>query len=226
MNCHPFTVPYLESLSTGELAELADSNGLDIPPGLERVFIIGELLELERAAAKPEAKDADPDAPTGEPSEYAVLPEQYGMTYVSVLIRDPLWVFAFWEVRKQAREDAQPKEYCLRIVPLEGGADAFTVTVGESDRSLYLGIPHEGGRRFRVDLCVRQGDGLALVAESRPFRLPRLVGQKPDVKPGEPRDGDAAGRDVYGNPLAELSGARCFPLVRSIDRRPQQSKGA
>jgi hypothetical protein len=30
----------LESLSTGELIKLADDCGIDIPPGLERIFII------------------------------------------------------------------------------------------------------------------------------------------------------------------------------------------
>ena len=227
-------MPYLESLSTAELAELAGRNGLDIPPGLERVFIIGELLELERMEARRPggewrypAGELRPGEFEGELSEVSELPDQYGMSYVDVLIRDPLWVFACWEVKKQARDaqdgEADP-EHCLRIVPLRGDdlvtdvAASFTVAVGAGDRSLYLGIPHEGGRCFRVELCARQGEDFAVLAASRPFRLPGLVPPPPD-SPLE--DGDHA---VYGNPLAELSGASRFPLVRSVDR-PHRHKG-
>jgi len=219
-------MPYLESLSTAELAELAGRNGLDIPPNLERVFIIGELLEFERMDARwdghrrgegGEGGDMATDLSVGEPvGELKELPEQYGMSYIDVLIRDPLWVFAFWEVKRQARglqeEGADSVEYCLRIVPLRGNdllADttaSFTVSVGTNDRSLYLGIPHEDGRCFRVELCTRQG---AVLAVSRPFSLPRLVAEAPR---------DDGVRAVYDNTLSELSGVKRFSLVRSVDR--------
>ena len=37
--------PYLESLTSAQLFELAEQYGIDIPPDLNRRFIIGELLE-------------------------------------------------------------------------------------------------------------------------------------------------------------------------------------
>ena len=220
-------MPYLESLSTAELVELAGRNGLDIPPNFERVFVIGELLELGLANARwdERLREVGDEAAWGDPSgegtiepreivDVAELPEQYGSSYVDVLIRDPLWVFAFWEIRKQGREPQDDEAgYCLRIVPLRGDdlladiAASFTVAVGAKDTSLYIGIPDEDGRCFRIELCVKQGDGQAVLAASHPFRLPRPVA---------PPDGDP--RAVYGNPLAELSGVRCFPLVRSVDR--------
>jgi len=208
-------MPYLESLSTAELAELAGRNGLDIPPDLERVFIIGELLELERAEARWGGLGEGGEEPAGEfAGELSELPDQYGVSYIDVLIRDPLWVFACWEAKRQAQDDgAGSPEHCLRIVPLEGSADdsaSFTVAVGAGDRSLYLGIPHDAGRRFRVELCTGQG---AVLAASRPFRLPRLA--------APPSGGE---RSAYGNPLSELSGAGRFPLVRSVDR-PHRGKG-
>ncbi|MCL2192173.1 MAG: DUF4912 domain-containing protein [Treponema sp.] len=226
-------MPYLESLSTAELVELAGRNGLDIPPSLERVFIIGELLELERANAKwdnrqqaenGESPDDLPESDLVELREIAELPEQYGFSYIDVLIRDPLWVFAFWEIKRSARdfqdEGASSVEHCLRIVPLRGGADdlradiaaSFTVAVGASDHSLYLGIPREDGRCFKIELCVRQGEGCTVIAASHPFRLPRLVSPPSDLF----LDPDV--RKVCDNPLSVLSGAKCFPLVRSIDR--------
>ncbi|MDR3248021.1 MAG: DUF4912 domain-containing protein, partial [Treponema sp.] len=41
--------PYLDSLTTEELARIADNCGIDIPPNLERIFIIEELLDYARA---------------------------------------------------------------------------------------------------------------------------------------------------------------------------------
>ncbi|MDR1147291.1 MAG: hypothetical protein LBK66_01525, partial [Spirochaetaceae bacterium] len=38
---------YLESLTTRELAALADKAGIDIPPELDRIFIIEAILEAE-----------------------------------------------------------------------------------------------------------------------------------------------------------------------------------
>ena len=49
--------PFLESLTTAELIQLADRTGIDVPPGLERIVIIGELLEtLEDGGEDPEQK--------------------------------------------------------------------------------------------------------------------------------------------------------------------------
>ena len=42
----PITRSYLETLSSWELVKLSDHYGIDIPPGLDRIFIIEELLEI------------------------------------------------------------------------------------------------------------------------------------------------------------------------------------
>ena len=49
------TRTYLETLSTSDLIALADDYGIDIPPELNRRFIIAELLE----AAEDVNDDAD-----------------------------------------------------------------------------------------------------------------------------------------------------------------------
>ena len=119
------TRSYLESLTTGELIRIADSFGIDIPPGLERVFIIGELLDI--------AFDEDGEAEEGaaEPLaaadflDSAPLPKQYNITFIELLIRDPLWVFLFWEVKGSDKEvfekEADFEGYCLRVNPIVKG---------------------------------------------------------------------------------------------------------
>ena len=224
------TLAYLESLSTGELIELAAENGLDIPPGLERVFIIEELLYLDNNFNDKawEIEEAEiHDSHHHEFKEFMVLPQQYHVSFIDVLIRDPLWAFVFWEIKAHDRNVHKNtidfKGYCLRVIPLKGDdlqpdeAASFIVAVDSGDSSRYLGFPPEDGRCFKVELCMLNRENRTVIAESRPFRLPRLIKLKPD------EDMQA----VYRNPLAVLSGADRFSLVHSEDRllRPRDSKG-
>ena len=236
------TLPYLESLSTGELIELAVKHGLDIPPGLERVFIIEELFYLDHDAEGTSAQSADAknahhdiiqvDAKHDAFKEFVVLPRQYHISFIEVIIRDPLWAFVFWEIKAQDRNHCENEPgfdgYCLRVMPLrespskegafkEGGLQAdeaasFIVSVDIDDYARYLGFPPDGGRCFKVELCMRSFENyegpFTVLAESRPFTLPRLI---------EPAS-DELIQAVYRNPLALLSGVDRFSLIRSEDR--------
>jgi hypothetical protein len=224
------TLAYLESLSTGELMELAAQRCPDIPPGLERTFIIEELLYLDNDFndTDKETEDAEiHDSHHHEFKEYITLPQQYHISFIDVLIRDPLWAFVFWEItppdRSLYENAADFKGYRLRVIPLNENslqpdeAASFMVTVSSGDSARYLGFPPEDGRCFKVELCMLSREDCTVLAESRPFRLPRLIKLKPD------EDMQA----VYCNPLAVLSGVDRFSLVHSEDRllRPRDSKG-
>jgi hypothetical protein len=241
------TIPYLESLSTGELIDLADKRGLDIPPGLERVFIIEELLYLDHNEGNAEQGDIfrgdmeHHDTHHHEFREYVTLPRQYHISFIEVLIRDPLWAFVFWEIKTYDREQFEKAEsfegYCLRVTPLREGparegapredalkegrfqpdeAASFIVAVDKDDNGRYLGFPPDNGRCFKVELCMLNYGNLTALAESRPFTLPCLI---------EPKL-NAPVAAVYSNPLAKLSGVDRFLLVRSEDRllRPRDIK--
>jgi hypothetical protein len=223
------TLPYLESLSTGELIELAVKNGLDIPPGLERVFIIEELFYLDHDTESAHHDIIQVDAKHDAFKEFAVLPKQYHISFIEVIIRDPLWAFVFWEIKAHDRNHYESAPgfngYSLRVKPFKEGAlnegsfqadeaASFIVSVDTDDYARYLGFPPEGGRCFKVELCMRNHDDYTVVAQSRPFTLPRLI---------EPTSNELM-QTVYGNPLALLSGVDRFSLVRSEDRllRPRE----
>jgi hypothetical protein len=151
--------------------------------------------------------------------EAAALPKQYNITFLEVLIRDPLWAFVFWEIKNHDKELYEQAPdfggYYLRVIPLNGGIegpkeDSFTVSVGINDTAWYLGFPPAEGR-YRVDLCVLRGSDEIVLAVSRPFMLPRLLNMP--LKSG----GQSLGQ-VYLNPLAGLSGAEEFPVIRNADR--------
>jgi hypothetical protein len=221
------TRSYLESLTTRELIRMADREGIDIPPGLERVFIIQELLENDVREKVPEPEERSKLSPVP-------LPKQYNITYLEVLLRDPLWVFAFWEIKNHDREifenSGDFEGYCLRVSSTEyvyssddktaaermpSMETVFTVSVGVEDTAWYLGFPPQGGE-FSVELCARlrnpresgrNGSYFSLkpLAVSRPFSMPRLF------NPPE-------NEETLKNPLIRLSGADYFSVLRNTDR--------
>jgi hypothetical protein len=221
MDSSCFAIPYLESLSTSELMGLAEKCGLDLPLGLERVFIIEELYYLGHDGEN-KASETD-DLDHREIKEAVALPRQYNISFIEVLVRDPLWVFVFWEIKKHDWElhqkSADFSGYFLRVVPLKGDslqpdiAASFTVAVGIADFAWYVGFSPEDGRHFRIELCSRHSDDCTVLAESRPFVLPRLI--RPQI--GNPEEDIQA---VYNNSLVKLSGVDRFSLIHSKDRLP------
>ncbi|MDR3115145.1 MAG: DUF4912 domain-containing protein [Treponema sp.] len=212
---------YLESLTTHELIRLADGFGIEIPPDLERIFIIAEIIDITADHALNEAglgsAETLPLLETHIP-EAVPLPKQYNITFIEVLLRDPLWVFTFWEIKSADKECYEKagdfKGYQLKVSPVDPSGtslkeDSFTIQVGASDTAWYLGFP-PGGGRFKVELCVIRGGEEVVLAVSHPFTVPTLFIPSPSKQ--------AAGNDLY-TPLAWLSGIEDFHILRNEDRR-------
>jgi len=170
---------YLETLSTDDLARLAHRLGLDLPEDLNRVFILEELLDagLEEEAEEDEEALADGAHPNLEEP----LPASYNETFIGVLLRDPVWAYAFWEIRQTDRElyeqDPSFSGYALRVTyptVAKSGAesDPFTIPVSKGDSAWYLCLPGGSGW-FRVELLCRRGDREERLAVSSPFKVPR-----------------------------------------------------
>jgi hypothetical protein len=221
---------YLEGLTTCELAALAESQGIDIPPGLERSFIIEEILEALSDASFNDNALSEEDMAELEEKDFpepAPLPRQYNITYIDVIIRDPLWVYAFWEIKNSEKEifekNAGFQGYCLKVSPLGkcGDGESFTVSVGAADFAWYLGFSPEsitgssaresaGNCRFRVELYARFVDAQELLAVSRSFSMPSLLGVP-----------DTSGEQ---DQLRRLSGMEELPILRSGERAPQPAR--
>jgi hypothetical protein len=207
---------YLECLSSRELVKLADSQGIDIPPGLDRIFIIKELLELGYEGG---SRSGDKGSVLREQDllEPAPLPKHYNVTFIDVLLRDPLWAFAFWGIKshdKEIYEKADDFEgYFLKVIPLADdkrgnprGEEPFIIPVGRKDSSWYIGFPPTGGR-FKVGFCLNRGGGEVPLALSLTFRIPVFL----NLPEGEYEKNRK-------NPLVCLSGLDDFPILRNTDR--------
>jgi hypothetical protein len=197
---------------------MADDCGIDIPAGLDRIFIIEELLDYGRAEDAAE----EPEGSLAESPNYmetAPIPRQYNITFIDVIVRDPLWAFVFWEVKEHDRElferDPDFSGYILRVSPAgdySRGDLSFTVQVDSGDAARYLGFseyPPEDFREgaFQVELCAGLGGSREALAVSRSFRLPRL--QKKILSDQE---------NVLPPSLPLLSGLNEFPILRNADR--------
>jgi hypothetical protein len=230
----------LESLTTGELVKLADLYGLDVPPGLDRLFIIEELLEIAPAGEGREEQsplEGSLVMETGGFLESVPLPKQYNITFIEVMVRDPLWAFVFWEIKAFDKETFEKAPdfggYYLKVSPWEeegrrgdgrrpNGEGVFTVPVETGDTARYLGFSPDGAAdtqapRQKVELCAKRGAGESVLAVSEPFRLPSLP-----MLPAGPEQEENCGR--YKNPLVRLSGCGDFHILRNPDRflRPKK----
>ncbi|MDR1400504.1 MAG: DUF4912 domain-containing protein [Treponema sp.] len=211
--------PHLESLTTQELVQLADSFGIDIPPELDRIFIIEELMESaeEEEASEEEEVSDTPDDTQAVPhkklfdkriTEPVLLPKQYNITFIEVMLRDPLWAFTFWEVKNDDKEIYEKADdfagYQLKVSEYHNLWEPFTIPVGVDDDAWYIGFPPESGR-FKIELCVLRGDEEIVLATSRPFTMPRLFNPSEDEV-------------LYKNPLIRLSGIEDFTILHNNDR--------
>jgi len=212
---YPVSRAWLESLSTGELIKLADTYGIDIPSGLERIFIIEEILECANADSKiiKEEIVVNPSY-----SEAVLLPKQYNISYVEVIIRDPLWVFAFWEIKGHDREMYENSSdfngYNLRVIPLNEGdteqnarEKSFTVSVDANDCARYLGFAeHMHSGRYVIKLGVLKGESEIHIASSLPFNLPKLYDNEIIT-------------NMSRKELIRLSGIQDLAITKNADRQ-------
>ena len=221
--------PYLESLTTFDLIKIADSEGIDIPPGLDRIFIIEELLDAWSADG--EEIPEEPEMMDTVLVESVLLPKQYNITFIEAMVRDPLWAFVFWEVKSQEKEEYEKCDsfngYYLRVSPLkntienplEGTEENFTVPVGNEDTTWYIGFSPEfkNQGRYKVELCVDVYGRETILAASNPFKIPGLP-----EPPSQTEKKEHSG--LLSNPLIRLSGYGDFAVLKRMERSSRSKR--
>ena len=148
---------YLETLPSADLIALADDLGIDIPENLNRRFIIGELLE-----AVDDMADSDDDLEESSEITTANLPETYNETVISAVLRNPVWLFVYWDVKKDhitlIHKSDKVQSLSLRVHMFHRDdpnsiADSFDVPITIEDRNRYVLLP-AGFGSVRVDLVM------------------------------------------------------------------------
>jgi len=267
---------YLESMTTSDLIKMADELGIDIPPDLDRIFIIGELLEINsfeemeedvsaasdtpvenstapenQAGTTAEARGAAskrrafPDTEMAESGlvESVPLPKHYNITFIEVMIRDPLWAFVFWEIKGQDKEQFEKAQdfegYYLKVSPcsaatnnsastpadksvqgVEGEKEiegVFTITVTSNDTAWYLGLNPAIEQR---DSHLTQQYKVELCAGMKGGETVLAVSNA--FKLPHLHESSAGGE----NPFASLSGYGDFHILRNNERITRAKRSA
>ncbi len=218
----------MESLSDDDLRAIAERMGLGLPPDLDRVFIVEEIVEAleedsldqgpgaEKLLYVEDAKYWCRDESGAVPDCPPKLEPRYNETCIKALVRDPSWAFALWnisesdrEVLELGREDAQ---LFLRVTEISD-FDAerslfFDIPITMDDLQWYINLPHSEAR-YRIDLITKVNSRARVLARSAEIAVPRQT-IDPDQRPPEIRR------------LLELSGIGDFDIETIDEDNPSR----
>ncbi len=173
------TKQHLETLTNDELFGLADELSLDLPPLLNRIFVIEEILESIGDEEQEEEENDDLVIDEKRPP-VEIIPLQYFATYMHVLLRDPYWAYVFWEIRgtEKAEIEKDPgfEGYFLRVLSLsdtdkEKVEASFTISLKQEDTAWYVGLPATSNW-YRIDLCLLNSGEEERICTSGAFIVP------------------------------------------------------
>ncbi|MHB9154901.1 MAG: DUF4912 domain-containing protein [Endomicrobiales bacterium] len=125
----------------------------------------------------------------GESVKSIGLPKSYGDTKIAILPRDPMWMYAYWEISPEALNELRNKlgnekfnasRWILRVYDVSGiqfnGSNAhryFDVSVNYDTDNWYINVG-EMNRAWCVDLGVFTPDGeFVVIARSNVLSMPR-----------------------------------------------------
>ncbi|HOV62546.1 MAG TPA: DUF4912 domain-containing protein [Spirochaetia bacterium] len=166
----------LQTLSFEELKELAMEEGVALIRPLDKDTLIEQLIELysedeDEAENNPamiikektfDLTKADQNT-SAEMNQVWELPERYNETKVMLLLRDPNWAFAYWDIKdadiELYRDNPLFKGLFLRAYRFSDSsskqhAEYFDIPVKLQDMSWYINLPEQGMNYF-VELRVR-----------------------------------------------------------------------
>jgi len=170
----------LQALSLEALQELANRSSISFDLNANRNTLIDQILEAqeEERAERESSNNApmrvkekkfelfkDEDMASLDDEEFS-LPAGYNETRIVLLLRDPLWAFAYWDLHQSDLEtsiNTPQSRLILRIYQRDGnksggkkGGQPFEIPVKNADRSWYINLPAPGKQYF-LDLIAKQG---------------------------------------------------------------------
>lgn len=220
----------LESLTNDELMKLADEYMLDIPSSLNRNFIIGELLdyaeELEASAqADLDLSYVEYEDEDGEDDDKDIqLPKSYNETKISAILRDPAWVYAFWDISEADLQSFYDSESFSNLnlhvsffdsEDSDVQTDTIDLMVSMEDRNQYI-LLSSPKKHFILSLeACYTGKGNMTLARSKRISIPTGNETLRSALPG---------REMDFPPLVRLSGMEPILRRQYLDHREMFSE--
>jgi uncharacterized protein len=225
-------VERLNGLSVDALYALSDKLALDLPPELDRVFVMEALLEafeedneerrsLGDAAVHIEEKKysgSELDEIDASLDAAPCLESRYNETVIHVIVKDPEWAFVFWDISDDEFDGLKGADgfscLFLRVIKDPGfdgkGSASFDVVIGDDDDHWYLFLPEED-KPYRIDLYARFGARSRLLTHSAIVRTPRALVAN-----------SFSELESSATELAGLSGVASLQIVEQPERHPSR----
>ncbi len=114
----------------------------------------------------------------GVPDASGDLPDRYGRTSLTVLVRDAEWIYVYWEIApatssKFGADWNGATQLVLRLIDIRNDEVIESVRVGTSATSWYMSVPRRG-QRFAVELGIAaSGGSFSSIMRSNEFEMPR-----------------------------------------------------
>ena len=178
MNNEQISCAYLETLAFKDLVKLADEYGVDVPQDLDRRFLIAELLELaqeESNASDLQMIITDDD----EENEEINLPANYNETQIAAILRNPAWLFVFWNISefdmnkiKHQKETLHIKVNTYKKSENSMITDSFEVQVLDESQEKYVLLP-KGIDFVKIELLACKVNSQETMAISSEIKVPK-----------------------------------------------------
>ncbi len=183
----------LKNLSVEELFQVGKESGLDVYSLIDREELIDFLVEqmdLEDQGEPEKNKKRKEKYFSIESGSKGIklredfpLPEHYSDTRIVLLIRDPDWAFAYWDIDpkevKSIAEKVDSPQFLLRVYEIEDGmGDSgerefyFDIPIQITDYSWYINVPNRGSS-YIIDLGYTDGENFVGIATSNRIDTPR-----------------------------------------------------
>ncbi len=231
----------LDGLPMHALLELSRKESLEVDYDLPRDELIGELFEafeedrreresLNNLIVKMEqSKFAGLSDDKPEPTVADMdprIPESYDENRISLVLRDPTWALAIWEVKRKDQkvsgQDYEFRGYGLKVMEHPHHVDAlpdpaakavFLIPIPQALGTRYIHLPTPG-RWYSLELHVLHD------RETRFLRRSLLI-FSPKELPANPLDRKGLG--LHHKRMLELSGARACETNVKLPVSSQES---
>lgn len=111
------------------------------------------------------------------------IPEAYHDTAIHLLLRDPFWAYAYWDLNQKELElirEAHPElqlklrvyEFTQPRLPLSQCREHFDISIRDHDSSWYINLNHTG-RWYIVGLLAEEGEWHEILCSSNQVYSPK-----------------------------------------------------
>ncbi len=187
----------LQDLPLGALREIANRVDVLVNQNIERDDLIDLIMEAEEedkseressnnSAMRVKEKKFDiinDDERVSANSDEFELPESYNETEICLLLRDPQWGFAYWDLKQSdidAIGETSSSRLLLRVYQIdfeehgkEKRGNPFEIPVKVADRSWYINLPNTG-TRYSLELIMQGKQNEKVLCSSNSIKSPKI----------------------------------------------------